>query len=116
MRNPIFLLALVNLIFFSKIQGQAPTGNREIVKLENPITVQYIKSKLKKSTPRLILTPAIEKNLKLKIKTDPVVKNFYEALQLNAADILTQPVLTRKLIGRRLLGTSREMLSRLPVL
>lgn len=112
----IFLLAFVNLIFFSKMQGQVPTGNRELVKLENPITVQYIKSKLRKSTPRLILTPAIERNLKLKIKTDPVVKNFYEALQLNAAEILTQPVLTRKLIGRRLLGTSREMLYRMTVL
>jgi len=117
MRNNIILLAIINLIFIANIQGQTDVnGNNGMVKLENPITVQYIKSKLKTSSPRLILTPAIEKNLKLKIKTDPLVKNYYEALKLNAADILTKPLLTRTLVGRRLLATSREMLYRITIL
>jgi hypothetical protein len=115
MKNSIISLVLINLVFLSNAKAQE-TSNENFVKLEDPITVQYIKSKLRKSTPRLILTPAIEKNLKKKIKTDPLVKNYYEAIKLNAADILTQPLLTRKLIGRRLLATSREMLYRMTVL
>ena len=84
--------------------------------MQNPVTVAYLRTKLKKSTPTLILTPAIEANLKNKIKTDPVVRNYYEALKLNADQILTTPFLTRTLIGRRLLSTSREMLYRMTVL
>lgn len=115
MKNSIISLVLINLVFLSNAKAQE-TSNENFVKLEDPITVQYIKSKLRKSTPRLILTPAIEKNLKKKIKTDPLVKNYYEAIKLNAADILTQPLLTRKLIGRRLLATSREILYRMTIL
>ncbi|MCE5347893.1 MAG: heparinase II/III-family protein [Bacteroidales bacterium] len=85
-------------------------------KLENPFTVQYLKSTLNKTTPRLVLTPAIEKTLKMKIKTDPVVKNYYESMKLSAREIQKQPVLTYNVIGRRLLSTSREMLSRMSVL
>jgi len=115
MKNSIISLVLINLVFLSNAKAKE-TSNENFVKLEDPITVQYIKSKLRKSTPRLILTPAIEKNLKKKIKTDPLVKNYYEAIKLNAADILTQPLLTRKLIGRRLLATSREILYRMTIL
>lgn len=85
-------------------------------KLENPVTVQYLKSTLRKNTPRLVLTPAIEKNLRSKLKTDPVVKNYYANMKVSAKDILTRPALTRNVIGRRLLGTSREMLSRMTIL
>ncbi|HEX5024076.1 MAG TPA: heparinase II/III family protein [Agriterribacter sp.] len=116
MKNKIIGLLLMQVIVFS-IKGQGYSeGSEQLVKLENPVTVQYIKSKLKKSTPRLILTPAIEKNLKHKIKSDPIVKNYYEAIQLNAGKILTEPFLERKLEGRRLLGVSREMLYRMTVL
>jgi len=102
---------------YSGLKGQGSrTSNDAIVKLDNPVTVQYLKTKLRKSTPRLILTPAIEANLKSKIKTDPVVKTYYEAMKLNAGQIVTKPLLTRKLEGRRLLGTSREMLYRMTVL
>ncbi len=86
------------------------------VKLENPMDVQYLKKNLRKSSPRLILTPAIEKQLKKKLKTDPVVQNMYKALQLNAQQIQQQPLLEREVIGRRLLATSREMLYRMNIL
>ncbi len=85
-------------------------------KLKNPISVKYIKSNLRKTSPRLILTPAIEKRLKAKMKSDPVVKNYYAAMKLNAARILKEPLLTREMVGRRLLGTSREMLYRMNIL
>lgn len=85
-------------------------------KLQNPITVQYLKKNLSKNTPRLILTTSAEKQLRRKITSDPVVSNVYKALQLNAATILSEPLLERKVVGRRLLATSREMLYRMNVL
>jgi len=88
----------------------------EAQKLQNPVTQQYIRTKLRTSTPRLILTPAIERTLKSKLKTDPVVKNYYAAMKISAGEILPRPVLTRHVIGRRLLSTSREMLSRMTIL
>ncbi len=86
------------------------------VKLENPMNVQYLKKNIRKGSPRLILTPAIERELKRDLKNDPVVKNMFEALKLNAAQIMEQPLLERNVVGRRLLGTSREMLYRMNTL
>jgi hypothetical protein len=111
----ILLLAWNLLLLALQSNAQQPV-DQDIVKLENPISVQYIKSHLKKSAPRLILTPGIEKKLQKKIKTDPVVKNYYEAIRLNAGNIFKQPFLERKLEGRRLLGVSREMLYRMNIL
>ncbi len=110
----VSLLSLTCLVFAIMagmvIASAAPVKNAdqvtEVKKLENPVTVQYIKTKLRKATPRLVLTPAIEKDLKSKIKTDPVVKNYYAAMKLSAQEILKRPVLTRNVVGRRLLGTS----------
>ena len=98
--------------------GLALKGTRipDPVELENPISVQYIKSHLRKASPRLVLTPAIEKNLRSKLKSDAVVKNYFSAMKVNAARILGEPLLTREVIGRRLLATSREMLYRMNVL
>lgn len=98
--------------------GLALKGPRipDPVKLENPISVKYIKSHLRKSSPKLVLTPAIEKNLRSKLKSDAVVKNYFNAMKVNAAQILSEPLLTREVIGRRLLATSREMLYRMNVL
>lgn len=85
-------------------------------KLDNPISVQYLKKNLHKSQPRLVLNSTIEKKLKAKLKTDPVVKNMYEAIKLNAMEVFGKPLLERKLEGRRLLGVSREMLYRVNML
>lgn len=101
----------------ANINGAAsPVPAPDPVKLENPISVKYIKSNLRRSSPRLVLTPAIEKRLKSKLKSDPVVKNYFSAMKVNAASILKEPLLTREVIGRRLLSTSREMLYRMNVL
>ena len=104
-------------VAFADISGaEALASTPDPVKLENPISVKYIKSNLRKSSPRLVLTPAIEKKLKAKLKSDPVVKNYYSAMKINAAQILKEPLLTREVVGRRLLATSREMLYRMNVL
>jgi hypothetical protein len=51
-----------------------------------------------------------------RLKSDPVVQNYYKAMKLNAMDIQIKPLLNRNMVGRRLLGTSREMLYRMIVL
>ncbi|MCY1719032.1 heparinase II/III family protein [Prolixibacteraceae bacterium Z1-6] len=94
----------------------ATAQEKEIPPLDNPMSVQYLKKNLKKSQPRLVLNSKIEKQLKQKVLNDPVVKNMYKAIQLNAEEALTQSFLERKLQGRRLLGVSREMLWRVNML
>jgi hypothetical protein len=100
----LFCLAIVSPVFAQENEPQ---------KLDNPISVQYLKTNLLKSQPRLVLNSTIEKGLKNKLKTDPVTQNLYKAIQANAVEIQKKPLLERKLEGRRLLGVSREMLSRI---
>ncbi len=76
----------------------------------------YLKKKLRKAKPRLVLNSPIEKQLRLKLKTDPVVQNLYKAIQRDATAIVGLPLLERQQIGRRLLGVSREMLRRMSLL
>ncbi len=92
------------------------SNTNDPVKLENPMTVSYLKKRLRKNSPRLVLTPSLEKNLRKKLANDPVIKNMYGALLLNAQEIQKKPLLQRKKIGRRLLSVSREMLYRMNVL
>ena len=106
----IFLPVLVNA---NQNPGSDENGPQ---KLDNPMSVEYLKSKLLKSQPRMVLNPTIEKILKEKLKTDPVVQNLYKAIQLGAEQIQKKPLLVRKLEGRRLLGVSREMLLRINML
>ncbi len=105
----ISLLCLV-ILFPAKAQ------ENEIPKLENPISVQYLKKNLLKSQPRLVLNSTIEKGLKKKLQTDAVTQNLYKAILANSVEIQKEPLLERKLEGRRLLGVSREMLYRINIL
>lgn len=116
--KPVKLTCIfISLLFlFSGVFAQENTTGNPPKKLDNPVTAAYIKSKMKKSSPRLGLTPAIEKNLKARIKSDPVVKNYYAAMKLSAKDIMEKPLLTYNVIGRRLLSTSRAMLQRMTTL
>jgi len=99
-------------VFTQACANSKSSSEEKMTLLQNPMSVQYLKANLLKTQPRLVLNPTIEKNLRLKLKTDPVVQNMYKAIQLNAAEIQTKPFLERKLEGRRLLGVSREMLYR----
>jgi hypothetical protein len=75
-----------------------------------------MKAHLSKQSPKLILTPEIEKHLKTKLKSDPLLQNFYQYLQKEASGILTKPLLKRELEGFRLLAVSRAMVERMGVL
>jgi hypothetical protein len=96
--------------------NSAFSGEEDIPKLDNPMSVQYLKKNLRKSQPRLVLNAQTERNLRNKLKTDPVVQNMYKAIQLNAAEIQNEPLLERIQTGRRLLSVSREMLYRMNML
>ena len=91
-------------------------AQESVKNLDNPISEAYIRTRMSKTSPRLVLTSPIEKQLKEKLRNDPVVKNYYAAMQLNARDILAKQPLTYNMIGRRLLNTSREMLRRMSIL
>ena len=105
------------LVLLSAYLQANPTSlNDSIPKLENPMSVEYLKQNLHKRSPRLILNSKIEKHLKQRLKTDPVLQNMFESLRLNSKEIQKQPLLVRKKIGRRLLSVSREMLYRMNVL
>ena len=85
-------------------------------KLDNPITVEYLKENLRAAHPRLGLTPEIEADIRSRLETDPVLQNVFQAMKLNVDRILDEPLLTREKVGRRLLSTSRKMLWRMNIL
>jgi hypothetical protein len=85
-------------------------------KLENPVTVEFLKQNLRTEHPRLGLTPDLEADIQARLTSDPVLQNVYQTMKRNAENIFDEPLLTRKQIGRRLLSTSREMLWRINTL
>lgn len=109
------LLYLILIIWAFGFDGVIAQTAEEYT-LDNPVTVKYLEDNLRKETPRLILNSEIEKHLKSKLENDSVVQNMYKAIKLNASEILSQPILERRVIGRRLLLTSREMLYRINIL
>ncbi len=114
----LLLLFYFTLISSLNLYAQSEPANDEIeaVKLDNPISASYLKKHLSKKSPKLILTPAIERNLKQKLKSDPLVQNYYQYLQNEATKILEKPLLERELEGFRLLFVAREMVERMGVL
>lgn len=89
---------------------------KEIPKLDNPMSVSYLQENLRKSSPRLVFDKPILKDLKRNIKTDPVLQNMYAIIQKDVESIFDEPLLERVMEGRRLLGISREMLYRMNML
>lgn len=115
MKRPFILSILFSFILggiFLTAWKPVPAGG----KLENPMSLSYLKEKLRKKGPRLVLTPELEKELKKKSESDPVIKNMYQAIRLNAQAITQKPLLERIMEGRRLLAVSREMLYRVNML
>jgi hypothetical protein len=111
----LLLIMILPYICFAH-NGLKSEEEKGIPKLENPVTVQYLRKNLQKSLPRLVLNQKIEKQIKSKLKSDPVVQNMYAAIKLNAESIFEKPLLERVVVGRRLLSTSREMLYRINML
>jgi len=116
--NQFILIIFIFLQAFPVKNGysQNSAENENQVKLENSISVLYLNKNLSQKSPKLILTPQIEKELKKKLKSDPLVQNYYQYLQNEATQILEKPLLKRELEGFRLLAVSREMVERMGIL
>jgi oligo-alginate lyase len=63
--------------------------------------------------PRLIATDSAWSELRDRIKADPELREFVNALLGRARAVLPAPTLERRMEGRRLLGVSREALRRI---
>ncbi len=107
---------LISLILSLAIALSVLAREQKIPMLDNPMSVQYLKKNLLKSQPRLVFNASILNDLKKNMKTDPVLQNMYKSIQKNAQSIFDKPLLERKMVGRRLLSTSREMLWRINML
>ncbi len=107
---------LISGLFFLVTTWSSRAQNGQIPKLENPVTVDYLNSKLTKISPKLILTPAIEKEIKLKLKSDTMVQHYFDYLKKQADSILKKPLLKHELEGFRMLNVSREMVERMGIL
>ncbi len=84
--------------------------------IENPVTVSWISEHLAKP-PRLVLTPALESELRDQLQQgDPLTTQGYERLLEQARSMLELEPLAYEKQGRRLLAVSREALKRLSTL
>ncbi|MDF7808265.1 heparinase II/III family protein [Pontiellaceae bacterium B12219] len=106
------VLTIVCMVLFNASAAPAVV----LPELDNPMSVEYLGEHLAAEHPRLVYTPAILADLKAGIGTDPVLENLYAAVRLNGDQILEEPLLKRKMVDRRLLGVSREMLYRVNML
>jgi hypothetical protein len=113
-QKKVFHLFLFLLVLTYSFQGFAQ--EKAVYTLENPVTAAWLKAHLSKQSPKLLLNPKIEKQLKQKLLSDPLVMRYHLYLKKEAADILTKPLLKRELEGFRLLAVSREMVERMGVL
>jgi hypothetical protein len=104
------------IVFVNQVYAQT-----EPVKLENPVTVSWLKKNLQKQTPRLVLNKEIEKNLRIKLKADPLVQNIYKTIKYNAEEVLTKELITLDIpenptSQKNQLGISRDFLFRVNML
>jgi hypothetical protein len=112
------ILTLIVVLFITdSLQSQ----DKAEYKLQNPITVSYLKKNLQKQSPRLVLNKEIEKNLRAKLKTDPLVQNIYKTIKYNAEEVLTRDLITLDIpenpaSQKNQLGISRDFLFRVNML
>jgi len=116
--NQKIQLTFLFVVFVFVNQGYSQP---EPVKLENPVTVNWLKKNLQKQSPRLVLNAEIEKNLRIKLKSDPMVQNIYKTIKYNAEEVLTRELITLDIpesptSQKNQLGISRDFLFRVNML
>jgi hypothetical protein len=106
------------LFFLACLTGtvNAQGKEKEIPKLQNPFSTSFVRENLVKTKPRMIYNEQIVRELQGKIKTDPVVKNLYDAIRIDAFEILDLPVIERVKTSNAMLNISREILRRVNML
>lgn len=118
--TPPLRAGMVLMICLLIIQYPAAAQERSY-ELDNPISVQYLKKKLRKESPRLILNEQLEKNLREKLDSDPVILNIYKAIKLNAASVFDRKIINLDIpmeerSQNNQLDISRDMLYRMNML
>lgn len=113
----ILFIAVIFVFLIISVKGQQTQDQ----KLENPITVDYLKKHLTKQSPRLVLNKKIEKNLKQKLKTDPVIQNVYKTIKLKAEQVFEKSIINLDIPMEQRsqdnqLDISRDMLNRINML
>lgn len=111
-----FLLPITIACMLSAHLVGAERWNKVVPKLQNPFSVEYLKTQLETTKPRLIYNPRIVEQLKGRIQTDPVIGNLYRAVQLDARSILSKPVIKRHQTSLAMLDVSRDFLRRINML
>jgi len=96
----VILTGTVRTILLIVIVNTSNVTGEGLMKLNNPISLDYLKTNLRKDLPRLVLNEEREKHLREELATDPVVKNYYQAIKGNAERITREPLLTREMTGR----------------
>lgn len=109
------LFCIICVFCTVSVYSQTESELRTVTKLDNPITEAFIKKHLSKHSPKLILTSSIEKQLKQKIKSDELVRTYYEFLREEAFRIREIPLIEKDLVGFRF-PDAREALRRLATL
>lgn len=112
-----FLIVFIQLFFNNQVFGQ----KQELIPLDNPVTMEFLKKNLRKGSPRLVLNHETEKVLKGKLNSDPVIQNIYQAIKINAQEILDKPIINLDIpMEQRTqdnqLDISRDMLYRVNML
>ncbi len=105
-------LAIIFIGFSGILIAQDITSYR----LQNPVNSAYLKKNLAIKSPKLLLTPKIEKELKIRLKNNPLLQGYFAYLKNEADKILTEPLLKHELEGFRLLAVSRQMAERMGIL
>jgi hypothetical protein len=116
------ILALLLLAFNLFISTLSVHGQQKVdYKLQNPFTADYLKKNLPKQSPRLVLNKEIEKVLKEKLKTDPVIQNVYKAIKIEAEKVFDKTIINLDIpmeqrTQNNQLDISRDMLHRINML
>lgn len=112
-----FLLPMVLSLWMSLACSQAPQqGNVPNFAVPNPLSQQWLQDHLQKASPRLLLQDRHLSQIRQLRERDTLVGRYYDYLQQQGDALLTQPVLQREMIGKRMLNVSRNALRRLPLL
>ena len=101
MKNLTLILLLIPILFSCSKQENIP-------EIQLPSNIKTLKFE----HPRLFLTDEKLNQLKELRKTDPILDKYINTVVATSNSIISKPMLTRVLIGPRLLDVSRELLKR----
>ena len=117
---PVFIIIMQGLLpANTSIAGLKKANNGdESLRLDNPMSREYLIANLRSERPRLMLTPAIDRKIREQLNHDTLVRSYFDALYNDALEILELPLLEKSFGDRRnhMLSVARENKRRLGLL